>query len=185
MTTPQVAVKEKLKSSTLDIYAHRISIINSLWAELSELSGYLLDFGCGEMPYKSFILSHNSKITKYVGMDIRNPSYQTYAQPDIYWDGHSIPLDDYSVDCVIATELFEHLPHPEQVFREIHRVLKPHGLLFFTIPFLWPLHDVPNDQYRYTPFSLTRLLCSAGFTEINLKSMGFECPQMYNYDLSG
>jgi len=28
------------------------------------------------------------------------------------------------------------------------RVLKPGGLLFLTLPFLWPLHSVPNDEYR-------------------------------------
>jgi len=56
--------------------------------------------------------------------------------------------------------------------KEIHRVLKPKGLVFFTVPFLWPLHEVPYDQYRYTPFSLNRHLAASGFIDIDLKPMG-------------
>jgi hypothetical protein len=50
--------------------------------------------------------------------------------------------------------------------------LRPGGLLFFTVPFLWPLHDAPHDHYRYTPFALERLLSEAGFDEIELTPRG-------------
>ena len=56
--------------------------------------------------------------------------------------------------------------------QEIHRVLKPGGLLFFTVPFLWPLHEVPFDQYRYTPYALERHLTNSGFRNIKLEAMG-------------
>ena len=56
--------------------------------------------------------------------------------------------------------------------RESLRVLKPGGLLFFTVPFLWPLHDVPHDEYRYTPFALERHLRNSGFVQIKLKALG-------------
>ena len=56
--------------------------------------------------------------------------------------------------------------------REVLRVLRPEGLLFFTVPFLWPLHCVPHDEYRYTPFALKRHLDASGFEEIELKALG-------------
>jgi hypothetical protein len=55
---------------------------------------------------------------------------------------------------------------------EIYRVLKCNGVLFFTVPFLWPLHEVPYDNYRYTPFALQRHLSQCHFSDIELKAMG-------------
>jgi len=50
--------------------------------------------------------------------------------------------------------------------------LKPSGFLFLTVPFLWPLHEVPYDEHRYTPFSLKRHLAGSGFDDIDLKPLG-------------
>jgi SAM-dependent methyltransferase len=90
----------------------------------------------------------------------------------LLWNGKEIPLPDNAVDCAIATELFEHCPEPEVVMQEICRVLKPGGILFLTVPFLWPLHDTPYDEYRYTPFSIERHLHNASFCEIKLAPLG-------------
>jgi len=68
--------------------------------------------------------------------------------------------------------VLEHCPEPEMVLKEVFKVLKPEGIFFFTVPFLWNLHEVPNDEYRYTPFSLERHLKNAGFKEINLNATG-------------
>jgi SAM-dependent methyltransferase len=81
-------------------------------------------------------------------------------------------LPNGSIDSAIATEVFEHCPDPEAVMREIIRVLKPGGILFFSVPFLWPLHEVPYDEYRFTPFSLGRHLTNCGFVEIELDALG-------------
>ena len=56
--------------------------------------------------------------------------------------------------------------------REVNRVLKPGGTLFFTEPFLWPLHEVPHDACRYTPFALERSLTNSGFKDVDLKALG-------------
>jgi SAM-dependent methyltransferase len=95
-----------------------------------------------------------------------------YGKPDLEWDGKAIPLDSDSVECALATEVFEHCAEPQIVLQEIARVLKPKGILFFTVPFLWPLHDSPHDEYRYTPFSMERHLRSAGFTELTMRALG-------------
>jgi SAM-dependent methyltransferase len=77
-----------------------------------------------------------------------------------------------SVDCSIATEFFEQCPDAAGVMREVFRVLKPSGFLAFSVPFLWPIHDAPLDQYRYTPFALDRLLRQAGFSQVEMNSLG-------------
>jgi SAM-dependent methyltransferase len=155
----------------LDIFWVRNSIYRAIQENLHCFRGTLLDIGCGYMPYKELLHEHPSNVDKYIGLDLENNKiYQT--QPDLTWDGRRIPLADCSVDCAIATELFEHCSKPELVMKEIWRVLKPEGTLFFTVPFLWPLHDVPHDEYRYTPFSLHRHLTNAGYQDIQLTSLG-------------
>lgn len=160
-----------MSPDTMDIFWMRKSILNKLKEFLQKCSGTVLDVGCGEMPYKSLILNQ-PKVTRYLGLDIENPTYQANVKPDIYWDGTLIPLPDESIDYVVATELFEHIPDLNAILREIHRVLKPGGSIFFTVPFLWPLHDMPQDEYRYTPFSLKRILLQSGYCNPDIKAHG-------------
>jgi SAM-dependent methyltransferase len=154
---------------TMGFYSVKKAILDSLKSNLPNFYGNLIDIGCGNQPYKELLLS-NPKVKSYTGLDIDYPFAQT--KPDLYWDGKKIPLADATMDTVILTEVLEHCPDPDQVFREIHRIMRPGGKLFLTIPFLWMLHEVPHDEYRYTPFSLTRHLKNAGFADIQLQSLG-------------
>jgi len=54
----------------------------------------------------------------------------------------------------------------------VWRVLRPGGFLFITVPFIWPMHTVPHDEYRYTPFALERLLKVAGFPAPRIAATG-------------
>jgi ubiquinone/menaquinone biosynthesis C-methylase UbiE len=81
-------------------------------------------------------------------------------------------LKNNYADTVIATEFFEHISNIEKVLLEINRVLKKNGILYFTVPFIWPLHETPYDQYRYTPYSLSRHFKNSGFTKIKILPLG-------------
>lgn len=156
----------------LDLYYIRTSIFNALKKNLPYFKGELLDIGCGKMPYKEYVLK-NSDITNYVGLDIESAiAYDISVKPDFVWDGKQMPFENSSFDCAFGTEVLEHCPEPEIVLKEVYRILKPGGVFFFSVPFLWNLHEVPHDEYRYTPFSLKRHLQSSGFTDITLNATG-------------
>lgn len=169
MTSHSEFLAPRLTPACLDTFLVRRSILEALQQVLPTLKGTLLDVGCGYMPYKPLFCSEYSLVDQYVGLDL---AQNKYHKPDIEWDGQTIPLADASVDCAIATEVLEHCPEPEMVMREILRVLKPGGVFFLTVPFLWSLHDVPHDEYRYTPFSLERHLKNSGFAHIELNALG-------------
>jgi SAM-dependent methyltransferase len=169
MFNPRDFLAPVCSPSTVDIFHDRSAILRALRQVMNEFHGTLLDIGCGYMPYKPLVLAPPSRVTRYIGMDFRNGEYQP---PDLEWDGRIIPLEASSVDCAMATEVFEHCPEPESLMREAWRVLKPGGVLFFTVPFLWPLHDVPHDEYRFTPFAMRRHLSNAGFEDIRLQAQG-------------
>ena len=65
---------------------------------------------------------------------------------------------DRSVDLVICENVIEHVYDPQGLLKETRRVLRRGGCLFLVTPFLFPLHDVPYDFFRYTEYSLKRLL---------------------------
>lgn len=162
----------QFNSSTLDRYYVRISISKSLSDLGPNFKGKLLDAGCGEMPYKTTILS-NFNVTEYVGLDIEGAlNYNSSIRPDYEWDGVNMPFENDTFDTVLATEVLEHCPYPSVFLSEVYRVLKPTGKILFTVPFLWSLHEIPHDEHRYTPFALNRLFKDAGFKKSIIKPLG-------------
>jgi len=57
-------------------------------------------------------------------------------------------------DLVVSAWVLEHLDHPEQVFREIYRVLKPGGKVIFLTPNIWNynvwvIRMIPNRFHAF------------------------------------
>jgi glycosyltransferase involved in cell wall biosynthesis/SAM-dependent methyltransferase len=159
----------KLSKSSLDTFWIRTQIKESLSKNLKNLNGKLLDVGAGDQPYRDFIIS-SSNISEYCPLDLENNDL--YQKCENTWDGNIMPFSSNTFDSAIATEVLEHCPEPRNTLTEIFRVLKPGGFFFFTVPFIWPLHLVPHDEFRYTPFSLRRILKEEGFFDISVSSCG-------------
>jgi SAM-dependent methyltransferase len=162
----------QLSSETLDAYVPRRAILNAIRSWMANFSGTLLDVGCGQMPYRKMICDSNPSVSRYIGLDLASSSIHDTSVADLHWDGTTIPLPDGSVSSAMATEVLEHCFDPDATLKEINRVLQTDGSFFFTVPFIWPLHEVPYDAYRYTPFSLRQHLQRAGFTDIHIHSLG-------------
>jgi SAM-dependent methyltransferase len=78
--------------------------------------------------------------------------FDIYATPetDFIADAHDIPLADASVDGVWIQAVLEHVIQPERVVAEIHRVLKPGGVVYAEIPFMQTVHEGAYDFTRFT-----------------------------------
>jgi 2-polyprenyl-3-methyl-5-hydroxy-6-metoxy-1,4-benzoquinol methylase len=61
--------------------------------------------------------------------------------------GEDLPFDDGSVDVVVLNHIYEHVVDPEAVVADIHRVLRPGGLLYLGVGHRWqvvePHHRLP------------------------------------------
>ncbi len=158
----------RLHPSNLDTWLVRRSILRALREALPSFQGLVADIGAGRAPYRRLALSA-PKVTGHVAVDLPDTAY---ARPDLAWDGETLPLKENSVGTVLASEVLEHCPDPVRFLAEACRVLEPGGACFLTVPFLWPLHDVPHDAFRYTPWSLERLLKDAGFGTLEIKALG-------------
>jgi SAM-dependent methyltransferase len=84
-------------------------------------------------------------------------------RPDVILDVAALPIASNSVDTIKATELFEHVWHPEVGLRECHRTLAPGGRMVLSVPFLHRLHADPSDFQRWTIFKWRKELEAVGF----------------------
>jgi SAM-dependent methyltransferase len=75
----------------------------------------------------------------------------------IVCDGHNLPFADGTFDGVVIQAVLEHVLDPVRVVSEIHRVLKPDGVVFAQSPFMVPVHEGPYDFTRWTETGHRRL----------------------------
>lgn len=72
-------------------------------------------------------------------------------------DAHDIPFVDESFDAVVVQAVLEHVADPYRCAGEIHRVLKPNGLVYAETPFMQQVHMGPYDFTRFTHLGHRRL----------------------------
>jgi SAM-dependent methyltransferase len=93
-------------------------------------------------------------------------------KPDMVCNVEQLPFPDQSFDVVKATELFEHVNHPEEGIRECFRILKQGGYFIISAPFLFPVHGDPHDYQRWTERKWREVLASSGFFVEKIEYMG-------------
>jgi SAM-dependent methyltransferase len=84
------------------------------------------------------------------GLDIVAFDIYRSDQCQFIADGHQIPLQDAAVDGVLVQAVLEHVLEPQRVVDEIHRVLRPGGLVYADTPFMQQVHEGPYDFTRFT-----------------------------------
>lgn len=147
------AIRERLEPKLYD-YSYIVTLsARKIFGQLLNLvpkkTGPLkiLDLGCGYKPFQA-LFPHD----RYLGVDI---SLNSFA--DVIADNHDLPFKDNVFDVIIISEVLEHCDNEYQVIKELKRVAKNQGLVYLTLPFIFPLHGVPYDFQRLTKYKLQAL----------------------------
>lgn len=131
--------------------------------------GRLIDLGCGNVP---LYLIYKNFIEDVVCVDWTNTAHKNEFL-DVECDlGQSLPFKNNEFDTILLSDVLEHLKHPENLWREMHRILQVNGYVLLNVPFYYWLHEAPYDYYRYTKFALISFAEKNGFKVIILKELG-------------
>lgn len=137
-----------------NFYLHLQDLRNALLPCAQSASGRLLDYGCGSSPYRSLFLN-----TTYLRADYTPSPDLDYAVQE----NQRIEAADESFDCVLSTQVLEHVQQPVDYLLECFRLLKPGGKLILTTHGLFEEHGCPYDFRRWTADGLRGELEETGF----------------------
>lgn len=87
--------------------------------------------------------------------------------PDILGDICTDNLGSERFDVIVLAEVLEHLRSPCHALDNIYEMLKPQGKLIISVPFCLPIHDRPNDYFRFTKYGLELVLSK--FSDVSIK----------------
>jgi SAM-dependent methyltransferase len=131
--------------------------------------GRLLDLGCGKVPFYGL---YRQYVSETICVDWSNSLHGTNhldAECDLTKD---LPFAEASFDSILLSDVLEHIPTPERLWREMARILKPGGKVLLNVPFCYRMHEEPYDYYRYTKYALERFARETGFDTILIKEIG-------------
>lgn len=98
----------------------------------------VLEIGGGSGYQAGVIASWGCKV---LSIDIPNrPVPQKQYHPVQDYDGKNIPFPDANFDIVFSSNVLEHIQPLSPIFTEMHRVLKPGGLV---------VHIIPSSTWRF------------------------------------
>ncbi len=87
----------------------------------------------------------------YTGLDISPSVARFYHKKFVLGSATALPFADGTFDGVWSIWVFEHVPNPEQAFREARRVTRDKGILFL-LP-AWNCLPWAADGYEVRPYS--------------------------------
>ena len=117
----------------------------------SHARGRLLDLGCGKVPLYRAYAALVSEVTCV--------DWAPGEHIDLSCDlSKPLPFENDRFDTIILSDVLEHIPEPERLWREMTRVLAPRGKIIMNVPFYYSVHAHPHDYYRYTNFALERFV---------------------------
>jgi SAM-dependent methyltransferase len=104
---------------------------------------------CSQADRDRRVLNLGSGMTTY-GPGTVNLDLEPFDGVSVCGDGQQLPFRQGSFAGVIIRGVLEHVRYPEEVRKEVARVLGPGGFVYIEVPFLQPLHLSPEDHRRFT-----------------------------------
>lgn len=120
-------------------YAHAARFVRS--------GDRVIDVACG-LGYGSYQVAHNCDAASFIGLDASeyavNYAHVNFAanapvpMKFVLGDAqHLRDMGDGSADFAVSVETLEHLPEPDLLLAELHRVLSPGGRVYASVPNDW------------------------------------------------
>lgn len=135
----------------------------------------ILDIGCAEGATIKYLHSLYGKKFNYVGVDLSKERISVAKSKNIpnaqfiVSNGEDIPLNDHDYNCVLCSQLLEHVEDENQLISEIHRLLKKSGIFqidtvfkkkwawyFYRAPIGWAID--PTHLREYTDIDVVKNL---------------------------
>jgi len=119
------------------------------------MGGPIYEFGSLQVPGQTCVADFRTLFPddEYVGCDMREG-----PGVDKVLNLHDIDLPSNSVGTVLCLDTLEHVEYPRKALKEIYRVLKPEGIVVISSVMDFPIHDHPNDYWRFTPEAFMSIL---------------------------
>lgn len=172
-------------------WARRVKMLGShLQPEMT-----VLELGCGTGYFTSELVRSGAEIVAIdVSPDLLEIARTQHAAPNVRYElqnAYAMSYPDGSFDSVLGSSVLHHL-EIQPALREIHRVLKPGGTIFFTEPNMlnpqiavqknvpWikrRLGDSP-DETAFFRWPLRRSLEKGGFREVRIEPFDFLHPAL-------
>jgi SAM-dependent methyltransferase len=129
--------------------------------------GRILDVGCGT----GTMLGYLSRYGQAQGIDADEEAVRFCRERGVsnvqQVTASILPFEDSTFDLVTMLDVLEHIDDDAGTLRELHRVLRPGGMLLISVPayrFLWgPQDEISNHKRRYVAGLLRERLVEAGF----------------------
>jgi len=126
---------------------------------------HLLDYGCGPGSYIAPLAELVGESGKVYALDIHPlairkvkdiASQKKLANAETILSDCQTGLPDNSLDVVLLYDIFHHFNDPNKILKELHRVLKPNGVLSFSD------HHMKEDE-------IVSAVTSSGFFSLSKK----------------
>lgn len=152
--------------------------------EVHGLKGKFLDFGCGS---GRFIGELDSNGKQLYGFDTNSDAVRLAKQNyhgisfKIVKVGQNLPYSDEYFDGIFMFHVLEHVGSENQAISEVHRILKPNGLLLLASPYagLFTWADAANLRYRFPNLHKYFFIAFLGRTEYEKKFVNRQSIRMY------
>lgn len=150
-----------------------------------------LDVGCGAGTLLSVALKENWNAE---GVEVSQPSVDFLRSKGIkvfHGDLASADFEDNSFDVVTSVETLEHISAPENILKEVYRILRPGGLFWGTTPHGngasarllgtdWTCIAPPEHLHLFSVKGIRKLMAEHGFRNIKILTEGVNPAEIKN-----
>ena len=110
---------------------------------------------------------------------VKNKGLRTYANLSTnFKDQNYINLETYPNEikkkfkAIFLMNVLEHIKNTNNCFNNINDILDSDGIVYGSTPFLFHIHQSPNDYFRFTKQFLEEFLKEKGYKDIEVKILG-------------